>query len=427
MTFHNGEPFDAVAVKANLDDAGSAPLSGIALNGLLTSTTVVDADTVTVQIAQPWAVFPSSFLASQVGFIMAPAMLAEPDGGQKKPIGTGPFKFAEWLPGTSVKTVRNDDYWRDGEPHLDTLEFRVITDSLSRTDALKSGDVDMIMTQDPEIPTVLGDSFQMVKNWTTEPAMLITNTLPEANGAPNPLANEHARLALAYATDREALAEMFGAGVPPPTSPFSPENVWGQPADQNGYVDFDLGKAKEQVELYKSDTGAAGLKVDLIGEASQTGQLVQVLQQQWLQAGIETGLENAESTSFISQVIVGNFQLAIFPIYTVPDPDQNFYIWTSANAHPAGELSINFAHLKSPEIDAALEKGRVNADPTVRRQAYADLVEELNRSAVNLWMYWAPHTLAASDRVGGMDAVTRVPWANHEPKLWWGSLWIVPS
>jgi ABC-type transport system substrate-binding protein len=114
----------------------------------------------------------------------------------------------------------------------------------------------------------------------------------------------------------------------------------------------------------------------------------------------------------------------VFPIYTVPDPDQNWYIWSSENSHPAGELSINFAHLESPVIDAALETGRVNRDPEVRKAAYTDLVRELNRNAVNIWLYWTPHTLAASELVGGLDAVTGVPWANHEPKLWWGEIWI---
>jgi ABC-type transport system substrate-binding protein len=424
VTFHNGEAFDAAAVKANLDDAGTAPLSGIALNGLIASTVVVDANTVTVHLAQPWAVFPESFLASQVGLMMAPAMLAEPDGGQRNPIGTGPFKFEEWTPDSSLITSRNDDYWREGEPHLDTLEFRVITDSQSRTNALTAGDVEMIMTQDPAAAEALGDSFQLVKNWNTEPAMLVTNTVPETQGAPNPLANQHARLALAYATDRAALADLFGAGVVSPTSPFSPDNIWGLPADQNGYVDFDPQKARDEIALYEEETGASGLTVDLTGEVSQTSELLQALQQQWQAVGIDAQIDSFESTAFIQQVVFGNFQVAVFPIYTVPDPDQNWYIWSSENSHPAGELSINFAHLESPEIDAALETGRVNQDPEVRKAAYTELVRELNRLAVNIWLYWTPHTLAAAENVGGLAAVTGLPWANHEPKLWWGELWI---
>ncbi len=355
------------AVKANIDDALSAPLSGIALKGLITSTTVVDASTVKVNLDRPWASFPTSFLTSQVAFMMAPAMLAQPDGGQNHPIGTGPFTFDDWTVGTKVKTSRNDNYWRPGEPHLNELDFLVIGDSVSQIDALRSGDVDMITTQDPEAPNKLGDSYQMVKNWTTEPSMVVTNTLPEVNGAPNPLANQHARLALAYATDRASLAAQFGAGVVSPTSPFSPGSVWGQPTDQNGYVDFDLEKAKNEVELYKQDTGGKDLSLTLTGEAATTGQLVQVLQQQWQNASIHTTLETLESAAFISQVVVGKFQLAVFPIYTAPDPDQNYFIWTSTNVHPEGELSINFAHLKSDVIDKDLEIGHANPDHDARK------------------------------------------------------------
>jgi ABC-type transport system substrate-binding protein len=169
---------------------------------------------------------------------------------------------------------------------------------------------------------------------------------------------------------------------------------------------------------------ASGLTVELAGEVSQTLELLQVLQQQWQAVGIDARIESAEATAFIQQVVFGNFEVAVFPIYTVPDPDQNWYIWSSENSHPAGELSINFAHLESPVIDAALETGRVNQDPEVRKAAYTELVRELNRNAVNIWLYWAPHTLAATRSVGGLDAVTGLPWANHEPKLCWGEIWI---
>ena len=85
VTFHNGEPFDAAAVKLNLDDAMTASLTSISLKGLFKAITVVDPLTVQVDLAQPWAAFPNTYLAGTTNLIMAPAMLRSPRPWQEPP------------------------------------------------------------------------------------------------------------------------------------------------------------------------------------------------------------------------------------------------------------------------------------------------------------------------------------------------------
>ena len=70
------------------------------------------------------------------------------------------------------------------------------------------------------------------------PQAMLTNVRPTIGGEPNPMSNVHARLAMAHALDRDALAASVGPGVQVPTSPFSPDNPWGQPSDQNRYPDY---------------------------------------------------------------------------------------------------------------------------------------------------------------------------------------------
>lgn len=427
VTFQNGEKFDANAVKKNIDDAAKAPMSSVALGGLFKQVTVLDPTTVKVELTQRWAAFPSSFLAGQSAMMMAPAMLDSPDAGQKHPIGTGPFTFTEWKPDSSFKAKRNPTYWRKGEPHLDQIEFRVLIDPMSQENALRASDVNMYFTVSAESARSLKDSYKIVKDWGTEPAMLITNTLPKVAGKDNPVANKHARQALALATDRKALAAVLGDDVASPTSPFSPSNPWGLPEDQNGYPNFDLEKAKAEVEAYKKETGSPLLNVTLVGTVdAQSNQILQVLQGQWQAAGITSTIENSESASFIQRVISGNYQVALFPIYTSPDPDQNWYFWSSTTAKGEGTISINFSQLKSPAIDADLAKGRENADPAVRKAAYSDLVKQLNAEAVNIWLYWTPYSLVADPKVHGLQAVAKVPFANFQPKTWFGQLWLQP-
>ena len=191
VQFQNGQPFDAEAVKVNMDDVSSGPVSGVALKELFKSTTVVDAHTVRIDLTQPWAAFPSSFLAGQSAFQMAPAMLQSADHGSAAPIGTGPFTFTSWTPGAPFKADKNPTYWQAGLPHLDSLTFTVLSDPTSRTAALQSGDIDAMVSSSARDVVGLGDQYTVIKSWNSEPGMIITNTIPEVNGTPNPLNNIH--------------------------------------------------------------------------------------------------------------------------------------------------------------------------------------------------------------------------------------------
>jgi ABC-type transport system substrate-binding protein len=268
---------------------------------------------VQVKLLTPWAAFPTSYLAGQPALMMAPAMLASADGGITEPIGTGPFEWASWEPGSSATVTKNETYWRDGEPHLDKIEFRVITDQSSQETALLARDVDMMVTTDADAVARLEGDHQVVKNWSTVPNQVMANANPEVGGAFNPASNQHLRLAMAHATDQAAVADLVGEGVQTPTSPFAPDNPWGRPVDQNGYPAFDLAKAKEEVEAYKAETGETEVAVTVTGAADpQAVQLLQILQAQWAEVGITAKIENLESTAVISRVISGEYQFALF-------------------------------------------------------------------------------------------------------------------
>jgi len=426
VTFQNGEAFDAAAVKLNIDDATTAALSSQAVKGLITGSTVIDDRTVRVDMSQPWAAFPSSFLNGQSAMMMAPAMLTSPDRGNQHPVGTGPFAFASWDQSTLFKTVKNPTYWQAGLPHLDQLEFHVLADSTSQSAALQSGDVNMVFANSAEEANSLESTYTVLKDWGSEPGMIITQTLPDVNGTPNPLSNKNARMALAYATDRQSLAAAVGEGVLSPSSPFPPSSKWGLPEDQNGYPSFDLDKAKQFVDAYKTDTGESSLKFTLSAVANiDTQKVAQLVQSQWKEAGIDATIEQMEDTSFISKVVQGNYQAAFFNIYSSPDPDQNYYFWSSSTANGVGKISINFTELTNPQMQASLQTGRQSPDFATRKKAYDDIVvNQINANAVNIWTYSTPYSLIASPKVHGLKEASEVPFGNFQPKTWLAKLWL---
>ena len=112
VKFHDGTAFDAAAVKKNIDYYKTGTLSGIALSPMIGETVVNDPLTVTVNVKQPWAAFPNSFMTGGSSFMMAPAMIDNPtDHGASHPIGTGPFMFDSWTPDSTFKAIKNPTYW----------------------------------------------------------------------------------------------------------------------------------------------------------------------------------------------------------------------------------------------------------------------------------------------------------------------------
>ncbi len=423
VTFQNGEKFDAEAVKKNTEDAMTAPLSGQAISGLFKSVSVVDEHNVLFEMTQPWAAFPSSYLSGGT-FMMAPASLASADHGNSHPVGTGPFTFDSWTPGDSFKVKKNPTYWQQGLPHLDEVTFKVVTDNASRALGLRSGDLNMMLTTAAEDANNLDGDYTVIRDWDTEASSLITNTIPAIGDKPNPLANAHARKALAYATDRGAIAENVGAGVISTSSPFAPSNPWGMPEDQNNYPNYDVDRAKAEVAAYEQETGASSLTFTLSSIADvDTNKVVQLVQSQWRDAGIDVELESLESTSFLTKVVKGDYELAFFQIYSAPDPDQSHYFWSADTIHGYGGVNINFYQYTTPEIEHDLDIGRENGYPDQRKVAYDDLVKRRNEAAVDIWMYFTPWTIVADKSVRGLAKPEKIAFANYEPKTWWGDVW----
>src|SRR5262249_1403966 len=234
---------------------------------------------------------------------------------------------------TSFKVVKNPNYWQKGLPHLDGIEFRVIPDASQRLSALKSGNVNLLLTTRATDASTGDSQDTVVKDWNSENVFVQTNTSPTINDATNPLSNIHARKALAYATDRDAVAAQVGDGIDIPTSPWGPDNVWGLPDDQNGYVDFNPDKAKAEVEAYKRDTGQPSLSITVTTVAGgDDSAVLQLLQSEWGAVGVTMQIEQLEETSFIGNTITGKYQSAISRNYAFPDPDLCYSFWSSSTA-----------------------------------------------------------------------------------------------
>jgi ABC-type transport system substrate-binding protein len=437
VQFQDGTPFNAQAVVDNFDAYLASPFYTLTLGPIFQGTKALDNMTVEIDFKQSFAAFPSSYLDSSSTYMMAPSMLHAKDKGSSHPIGTGPFVFSSWEPNSSFSVNRNPHYWggldaagkvQQGTPYLDSIQFRVITDDGTRSSALQSGDIDMLTTTFASTANSLAGNFNEVKDWDGNSVFVQFNTLSKVDGHANPFADIHARRAVAYATDAQAMADAAGKGLNLATSPFGPNTPWGMPSDQNGYITASLDKAKAEVAAYKQDTGASSLDFTLIGLPDiDTARALQQLTAQWAKAGITAHIKTLAATARITAIVSGDFEAQYGNNYGYPDPDNQYYFWTSAGIVNGGAVRINFSSYTTPQIDKDMNTGRESGYPNIRGKAYDDVVKQLNAGLTHDWLYYTPFTYAFQKKVEGLDTAqgpAHVPFGNFFPKTWWEQVWV---
>jgi len=430
ITFHDGETFDADAVKANLDAAVESPLVGLALAPMIESIEVVDTYTVVIHTTSPWASVPGSLFALQPGMMISPNSFDDMDTAAQHPVGTGAFEFEEWVRDDHFSVVRNDDYWRTADngdqlPYLDRIEFRVLVDSAARAAALASGEIDLMYTvRAPDIADYLempADEITVIQDNEREA------TFVQFNEGKAPFDNEHARRAAVMAVDPDVVTAILGDGITQTIEqPFAPDEL--EYTDDPGYVGYDPEGAQRELDLYREATGEDTLRFTLAGLPSvDDAELLQLLVQQWEEVGIEVELENKEQTQYIVDLATANFEASYFRNFGPNEPDFQYTFLHSDNAAPQdGSIRINFTGTQVPELDALLEEQRTLASREDRARIWQQIVPVINAELPYLWLFNTPYALVASPDIRGLNTVREIGFGNFEPKWWWGEVWRQP-
>jgi len=417
ITFHDGTPADAAAVKLNIDTRKADPLAGAALDPV-DEVVVTGPLTAEVHMNQPWFGYDAT-LAAQGGYLVAPATIND-TSADAEPIGTGPFSFVSWSKGNSIKVKRNESYWQSGKPYLDAVEFKIVPDQTALMSAVRTGDVDMVMTDDStSIKTLRSSSdLRSVEDVNAETAYV------QMNEATAPFDNAHARRALAYATDQQSLIDSVGQGIGlPADSPYTADSQW-RVADPK-YVTYDAEKAAAELQAYTADTGQSKLSFTLkLSTGGAFPQVAVALQAQWAAVGIDAQIGEEEQVSFLADSFLGNYQASIFRNFGYVNPDSNYLFWSSTTAKGIGTGSINFTQTKVPAIDEGLNGARASNDDTARKQYYDQVQQALNQELPYVWLYHVVWALGARPNVGGLSEPQSLGFGRTDAKPWWTDIWI---
>jgi peptide/nickel transport system substrate-binding protein len=359
VTFHDGEPFNAEAVKVNFDrmlnpDTASPRRSEIAQ---VTEVVADDESTVRLVLSQPFSPLLAT-LSDRAGMIISPKAIEElGEDLARNPVGTGAFTFVEWMTADHLTVQRYDNWWQEGLPHLDQVVYKPIVDANVKLTALRTGDVDMIDTISArDVESVRNDpNLEMSEIASLGFTYIVFNTQTP------PFDNMALRQAVAWTIDREAINQtiFFGTGAPAQTP--IPTSSWA----------YD-----ESVQVYQQDYDMARQKLEeggmpdgfeftmLVTNSPDAIQLAEAYQAQISEAGITANLELLEFGTLLDQLNNSNFQAVSLGWSGRPDPDGNIYGYFHS------EGGLNRGGYANEEVDRLLEQTRAESEPDVRRDLY---------------------------------------------------------
>jgi len=391
IKFHDGTPFNAEAVKVNIERMMTGKYKRSSLMKPVESLRVIDEYAVQFNLKEPFGAFVNA-IAHPGSLILSPkALKTYGDEVSKHPVGTGPFIFDEWVSGSHVRIKKNPDYWR-GEVKVDSITFRPIPESGSRLAMLRAGQAQYIYPMPAELLKIAeNDSkIDIIKQPSIIARYLVMNTRYK------PFADVRVRRAVNYALDKKSIIKIGWGGAATEADSILPPNL--QFYKKQAVWPYDPEKAKT---LMKEAGYEKGFEVVfLTPNASNRLRVTEMAQQQLAKIGITGKIESMDIASFYnkleSQKVDDPSPLPFIGFggwsASTGDADWGTRPLISTDAFPPA--MSNFGFFSDKKVDDFIAAGLASADPDVRKKAYADLQDYVWAQAP--WGYLFVDTMLAA-------------------------------
>jgi peptide/nickel transport system substrate-binding protein len=327
---------------------------------------------------------------------------------KSEPMGTGPFKLAEWVRGDRIVLTRNTDYHVKGLPRLDRVVFRFIPDPNATLAALKAGDVDVsLFGLGPEhVQELQKDArFQVIVGDTTNDVILAMNNTRK------PYADVRVRRAITYAIDKPEVLKgaMFGMGkiLGSNVDPLNPYFV-----DVSGLMPYDPAKAKKLLAEAGYPNGFETV-LKVAPQYYYTVRTGEVIADELKKVGVNVRIEQIEWSQWLDRVFCR-------PAAGCKEPDYDLTIIGHAEAWDIA----NYANPKyyfrydSPEFQKLFNESEVTLDDKARRALYVTMQKKLVEDAPAVWLYMHPRLVVAKKGVTGIWKDLPVPSADLSEVAW---------
>lgn len=400
VTWHDGRPFTSADVAFSLlEVVKKFHPRGPGNLGPLEAVDTPDEHTAILRLAHPYPPMMKG-LSSLESPIVAKHLYEGTDirnnPANNRPVGTGPFKFAEWNRGASIVLEKNPSYWRPGRPYLDRLIFRFINDPATRAAALESGEVDVAFfgTITPaEMRRLAGLPNIEIAHGGYEalaPVMLL-----ELNTKKKPLDDRRVRQALAYAIDRKFIADnvWYGFGKPavgPISSVYSGSGLY---TDQ--VLRFDVpdrvARANALLDEAGYRRGAGGIRFELTQDVGPYGddyrRMGEYMRQAYNRIGVRLNLRTVDQATYVRRVYTDyDFDMTSGWYVGMGDPTLGVQRQFVTSNIRQGIPFNNVAQYSDPENDRLWAQAAVETDTAKRAELFHAIQRKLVEDSPIIWI-----------------------------------------
>ncbi len=394
VTFQDGTPFDATAMKINLERYAHAtyslrkgelaPVVGVDVLGPLS---------LRIRLSHPYAPL-LAVLANRSGTPMSPRSLTgSPDAIAAHPVCAGPFSFANRVAQDHITLNRYPGYWNAKAIHFDRVVFPIITDPSVRLVNLQSGHLDIVnRLAATDVKAVRADRKLRVVTSPSLGFQLITFNIAHGPAANTPLGRDwRVRAAFEKSIDRRVLNQVVFNGL------YVPSNQTEAPGTRYWNPRYpvpprDLAGARKLLR----EAGVKRVPFTLIvGNDPVNGQIAQVLQSMSAPAGFDMKISQRESAALVAATKTGYYQATMVIWSGRPDPDGNAAIWMSCHGF------LNWGRYCNKTMDGLLARGAATIDPAKRVPIYRRIEAIAQHDLSHMVLFHFTWLWGVTDRLKG--------------------------
>lgn len=392
ISFTNGEPLTADDVLFTLERLSISPRSSTNFACVdFDNTEVVDDLTILVKLHEPYAPLISYLAGTGAGLMNRDYFNSvSEEEFSRNPVGTGAFKFVDWVAGSTLTLERNDDYWGQ-KPAYSKLVIRFIAESTTRFIELETGNIDACGDLNGlDMDRVMNGEVPGVNLYTREGQSVVTLEMNKKNELLN---DKNIRLAIAHAVDWEALVEsVYGTGGVIGTSIFGPTMLYHEPA---GVYEYNPELSKQL--LAEAGYPDGGITFTSCMNAGRDLQSLEIIQEYLRQIGITLNIEVVDFGTMISQCVAGEVDICISDMGASNDPEQSI-------SNSAMDSGFQIARINDEYLQSLYNDGTRTADPEAREKIYHEIAHYYFDECVRIPFCFTTAGFATRDYVLNFEA-----------------------
>ena len=351
-------------------------------------TVVISVDHVFAPLLSVLAMYSSAIIPKDFGGVSEEEF-------SSNPVGSGPYMLASWTRGQQIELKKNANYWKPGQPYLNTITFTVVPDDNTRLLQLQGKQV-----QVDEFPA--SSSVATLKGSPGIKVGVFPSSLTEfmiLNNTKAPFNDVHVRRAIAHMVDKKAISKAVYYGLVTPATSYLNPLIKGYDPDIKS-LDFDVNAAKKEMALSSVPNGFSTTILVVSGNVDRTAE-AQIMQKSLSKIGIDAKIQPVDQSAKIDAFKAKNYDIG-FISYTTDIMDSS-QTARRADGRP-GVSTASYSYWLDPRVGPLLDGAKLTLDENKRIEMYKQVGEIVNEETPFVTILYLSSVYAFSDKLHGFQS-----------------------